>query len=187
MMTTNGILNKMWTKSISQIRSNLIKVKCMVPTNIYIRDLNRTFLYNIEETVSAAEYHVSSELQTAIRKRLVVVVGSEQQSFKTTPTQNINIDKNMLKDVVSEVASELLQQILKGLPQMTLQDTPLQLQVEKKLQAVEIEEETFVKMQEKIDENINANLTQVEHKSVTTEKVLSSLAKMKNLKKEKGL
>ena len=186
-ISTNGLLDKMWTKSISQLRSNLIKVKCLVPTNVFIRDLNRTFRYQVEETVSAAEYHSSQELQIAIRKNLIQAFGSsEQQSFKATSTQTFNIDRELLKSVFSEVATEMVQQILKNLPvQISTQEVvaPLQYQVEKKLQAVDIEEETFVKMEADDDNNVQTNLNaQVEHTSVTTKKVLSSLAKIKEMR-----
>ena len=198
---TDRLLNRMWSQSINQMRSNIIKVKCLSPNSLYFRDINRTFKSGVEESITAGEFHSSKELQNAIQKKVLVVTGRENeinQGLKPTlQPQQTSIDKDVLRDMVREVASEMVSQILNQLPQTVVQQVTIdknltsniQDVVEKKLQAVDIEEETFVKMQNSDEEVINTNLsTQAETTSVATEQVLSSLARIKAMrKKEKGI
>lgn len=192
---TDALLNKMWSQSINHMRGNIIKIKCLSPGTLYIRDLNRTFTYGTEETVTIGEYHSSKELQGAITKNLLIVSKDQnlpnQPIIKNKPIQTI-IDQDMLRNMVTEVASELVQQILQQLPISTQPQVVQQIQqiqqvipqqIEKKLQAVEIEEEHFVRMNSESETETSSNLSsQVDKKSVATEQVLSSLAKLKALK-----
>jgi len=193
---TQALLAKMWTKSIHQMRNNVIRIKCLTPNNIYIRDLNRTFLYNVEEVLTEREYYSSKELQIAVQRKQVVLSGlsdATQQAKIQTQQQPFQLDREMLKGIVSEVADELLGKILQSLPQAQVQHVtvqqitePMQQMVERKIQAVDIEEETFVRMTSDETESTNTNLNaQVEQRSLVTEQVLSSLAKMKAMKKKK--
>jgi hypothetical protein len=199
---TDRILNRMWSQSINQMRSNIIKVKCLSPTPLYFRDINRTFKSGVEENITAGEFHSSKELQNAIQKRILVVTGRENEvikNIKNTIQPQQTIDKDLLRDMVKEVASEMVSQILNQLPQTIVQQVTvdknitnnIQNIVENKLQSVDIEEDTFVKMQNSNldEESINTNLSaQAESKSMATEQVLSSLARIKAMKKkEKGI
>ena len=112
---TQALLAKMWTKSIHQMRNNVIRIKCLTPNNIYIRDLNRTFLYNVEEVLTEREYYSSKELQIAVQRKQVVLSGisdTTQQTKIQTQQQPFQLDREMLKGIVSEVADELLGKIL---------------------------------------------------------------------------
>jgi len=189
---TDALLSKMWSQSVNQLRGNTIRVKCLSPHTLYIRELNKTFTFGTEQTITVAEYNSSKELQGAISKNLLIITKDNVQNTpKTTPSQKPThalIDQDMLRSMVTEVASEMVQQILQKLPVSTQTQIIQQIQavpqnVEQKLQAVEIEEEHFIKMNDEPDVESNSNLSsQVEKKSMATTQVLSSLAKLKALK-----
>ena len=190
---TDALLSKMWSQSVNQLRGNTIRVKCLSPHTLYIRELNKTFTFGTEQTITVAEYNSSKELQGAISKSLLIITKDNvvQDNTPKTPTQKPThalIDQDMLRSMVTEVASEMVQQILQKLPVSTQTQIIQQIQavpqsVEQKLQAVEIEEEHFIKMNDEPDVESNSNLSsQVEKKSMATTQVLSSLAKLKALK-----
>lgn len=190
---TDALLSKMWSQSVNQLRGNTIRVKCLSPVTLYIRELNKTFTFGSEQTITVAEYNSSKELQGAISKNLLIITKDNVQDIpKQTPLQKPThalIDQDMLRSMVTEVASEMVQQILQKLPVSTQTQIIQQIQavpqsVEQKLQAVEIEEEHFIKMNDEPDVESNSNLSsQVEKKSMATTQVLSSLAKLKGFKK----
>ena len=190
---TDALLSKMWSQSVNQLRGNTIRVKCLSPHTLCIRELNKTFTFGTEQTITVAEYNSSKELQGAISKSLLIITKDNvvQDNTPKTPTQKPThalIDQDMLRSMVTEVASEMVQQILQKLPVSTQTQIIQQIQavpqnVEQKLQAVEIEEEHFIKMNDEPDVESNSNLSsQVEKKSMATTQVLSSLAKLKALK-----
>lgn len=191
---TDALLSKMWSQSVNNMRGNTIKVKCLSSGTLYIRELNKTFTFGTEHTITTGEYYSSKELQGAIRNNLLVI--SQDNNVQNQPVQKPQkpvhslIDQDMLRNMVTEVASELVQQILQKLPASTQtqviqhiqQEAPQQIQ--QKMQAVDIEEEHFVRMNNDDSVSDGSNLTnQIEKKSMATTQVLSSLAKLKEMRK----
>jgi len=203
----------MWDKSVRQMRQDTdVRVQCTVVGSVFAKDLDRTFEYGHVEIVSFADYQKSKDLRNAINKGWIQALdryssyNTQQQIQQPAPAvkqQQINLDnpdtKKMIQDVAKEmakeIAKEMVTEILDKMPKQKeiiinqqIQDNN-EAQTQNKLKAVEIDEETFVKMSTQ-DEDVKGSLSlnkESDVKIVSSDSIQSSLAKMRALKKKKSV
>jgi hypothetical protein len=196
----------MWNEMT--MRSDDVRIKCLVTGNIYIRDLDRTFSTG-EDTVSFNDYNRSKDLKDAVSKKWIQILDkvSNYQTQQTTAVvyekPNDETIKNMAKEmatematkIVSEMTPKIISEILEKMPKSDIRyiqgqaSETVEVSAPKKMQAVDIEEETFVRMKtDNIEEpdRVTDLSKQSEVKTISSDGIKSSLNKLKSLKKNGG-
>jgi len=209
-MFQNRLMGHMWNRSVQQMRrDDDMRIKCLVAGSVVIKDLQREFFYGQEEIVSAHDYNKSKDIRNAISKGWLQITDRYHQQNVSQQNQEKQIQDNTVKfaednkelitKLAKEMASEMVKEVIAALDKQSGLISPSSQQIAKPLapppisrsqpvQAVEIEEDTFVKMNEAIDDNDSITRVdlskQSETKVVDDNNIKASLAKIKALRKK---
>lgn len=192
----NFLTQNMWNNEIHRMRSGVkVKVISQVVGTVYIKDLNRYFKYNVEESVNALELTRSNDLQNAIKKNWIKLVNRpsstpNQNRPNTTTSEELRIMMQELKkDLVDEIVNSLMEKLPhgKGVSLVAQGSAPSSEVVQNVPESVDIEYESFVSLNAGFSDDATSNIDldkDTETRTVSDDAVKASLAKIKKLKKK---
>jgi len=207
-MFRQRLLNSSWNRHAQKmLRTDDLRVICNVQSSMFINDLGREFEYKVPEVVSRADYNKSKELRLAIDKRYFTVLDKHsvtppqrnnnqqeiQKKAQKLAQEMTDMNQSMIEKLAKEMAKEMAKEIIAQMPKQNsimVNNNNMGVEshvVNKPTQAVDVEQDTFVPM-EAIKEDVESNIdlsSQSENKTLSSDTLKSSIAKMKSLKKKK--
>lgn len=201
------LLERFWHKhTTSTMRSDQMKLMCMVRDNVYIKDLGRNFKYNECKDISPVEVNRSKDLQNAITNGWIKVLDKNQsqppkQQYQP-PKVSLEIDQKQLIELATrmakEMAQEMIQEFTRGtsgvVNQLKQEVTKMQnrLQIDNKTtdvvvvgdQAVDVEYDQFVKIKSNEPDEVQSDLSnQIEMTTIDDESIKNTARNVKILRK----